>query len=265
MAADSSSSGAPRSRTARRSQDQAGQVQTFRSATAVVVWVVWLLFAVGNWIDLAVQGRDHTSAIAAAILLLVTGIAYDTAQRPRVIADDAGVTVRNPLRDHQIGWSAVTKVDVTDLLRVHCAPAGERPRVINSWAIHYSRRRQFAAEARTRRASRGRRPTFGLPYGTQPSSAGVSAEAEAEKAVRALSERATAAQAEEVWAGGTVPIAGASEPSQIGAVGRLDGTQAVVGTIGVGGWLQPVRSAWSWPAIAAIVIPALILLLVWLG
>jgi len=111
----------------------------------------------------------------------------------------------------------------------------------------------------------GRRPTFGLPYGTQPSSAGVSAEAEAEKAVRALSERATAAQAEAVWAGGTVPIAGASEPSQIGAVGRLDGTQAVVGTIGVGGWLQQVRSTWSWPAIAAIVIPALILLLVWLG
>jgi hypothetical protein len=250
---------------ARRPPDQAGQAQTFRSATAVVVWVVWLLFAVGNWIDLAVQGRDHTSAIAAAILLLVTGIAYDTAQRPRVIADDAGVTVRNPLRDHQIGWASVTKVDLTDLLRVHCAPAGDRPRIINSWAIHYSRRRQFAADARSRRPSRGRRSALGLPYGTQPSGAGASAEAEAEKAVRALSERATAAQAEAVWAGGTVPIAGASEPSRIGAVGRLDATQAVVGTIGAGGWLQPVRSTWSWPAIAAIVIPALILVLVWLA
>jgi PH (Pleckstrin Homology) domain-containing protein len=253
MAADSSSP--PQ---ARRSRDQAGQVQTFRSATAVVVWVVWLLFAVGNWIDLAVQGRDHTSAIAAAILLLVTGIAYDTAQRPRIIADDAGVTVRNPLRDHQVGWASVTKVDLTDLLRVHCAPAGERPRIISSWAIHYSRRRQFAAEARSRRASRGRRSTFGLPYGTPPSAAGASTEAEAEKCVRALNERATAAQAEAVWAGGTVPIAGASQ----GTVGRLDPAQAAVGTIGERGWLQPVRSAWSWPAIAALVIPALILLLV---
>jgi hypothetical protein len=259
MAADSSSP-----LQARRSKNQPGQVQTFRSATAVVVWVVWLLFAVGNWIDLAVQGRDHTSAIAAAILLLVTGIAYDTAQRPRIIADEAGVTVRNPLRDHQVGWASVTNVDLTDLLRVHCASPGERPRIISSWAIHYSRRRQFAADARSRRANRGRRSAFGLAYGTQPSSAGASpsAEAVAEKCVRALSERATAAQAEAVWAGGTVPIAGATLAGQTGTVGRLDAAQALVGNFGKGGWLQPVRSAWSWPAIAAIVIPALILLLV---
>jgi len=237
-------------------------VQTYRSATGVVVWVVWLLFAVGNWIDLAVQGRDHTSAIAAAILLLVTGIAYDTAQRPRIIADEAGVTVRNPLRDHQVGWASVTNVDLTDLLRVHCAQPGERPRIINSWAIHYSRRRQFAADARARRAARGRRSTFGLPYGAQPSAAGSSEEAEAEKIVRSLSERATAAQAEEVWAGGTVPIAGPTLAAQTGTVGRLDAAQALAGSLGGGGWLQPVRSAWSWPAIAAIVIPALILLLV---
>jgi PH (Pleckstrin Homology) domain-containing protein len=260
MAADSSSP--PR---ARRSKDQPGQVQTFRSASALVVWVVWLLFAVANWVDLAVQGRDHTSAIAAAILLLVTGIAYDTAQRPRIIADETGVTVRNPLRDHQVGWASVTKVDLTDLLRVHCAAPGERPKVINSWAVHYSRRRQFAADARSRRANRGRRSAFGLPYGTQPSAAGASEEAEAQKCVRALSERATAAQAEAVWAGGTVPIAGVSQPGPAGTVGRPDATQAAVGTIGARGWLQPVRSTWSWPAIAAIVIPALILLVVWLA
>jgi hypothetical protein len=246
----------------------AGQVQTYRSATALLVWVVWLLFAVGNWIDLAVQGRDHLSAVAAAVLLLVTGIAYDTAQRPRIIADGAGVTVRNPLRDHQVAWESVTKVDMTDLLRVHCAAAGERPRIINCWAVHYSRRRQFAAEARSRRATRGRRSAFGLPYGTAPSPAGASAEAEAQKAVRALSERATAARAEAVWAAGTVPIAGASEPGQAGAigeVGEVQATQAAVGTLGATGWLQPVRSTWSWPAIAAVVIPALILLVVWLA
>ena len=65
-----------------------------------------------------------------------------------------------------------------------------------------------------------------------------------------------------------MPIARASEPGQAGAVGRRDAAQAFAGTIGnLGetGWLQPVRSAWSWPAIAALVIPALILLLVWLA
>jgi len=34
--------------------------------------------------------------VAAAVLLLVTGIAYVTAQRPKLIADDDGVTVRKP-------------------------------------------------------------------------------------------------------------------------------------------------------------------------
>ena len=146
--------------------------QIFRSPTAAVVWVVWLLFAVGNWVDLAVQGRDHTSVVAAAVLLLATGAAYVTAQRPRIIADEAGVTVRNPLRDHRIGWAGVAEVDLVDLLRVHCAwggPPGAPPadrehhKVISAWAIHYSRRRQFAAETKARRGAR--RSTLASPIG----------------------------------------------------------------------------------------------------
>src|SRR5580698_1678941 len=133
-------------------------VQTFRSPTALVVWVVWLLFAAANWVDLAVQGHDHISAVAAALLLLATGFAYITAQRPRIIADEAGITVRNPLRDHRIGWAGVTKIDLADMLRVHCdwAPGspGKHTKVISSWAVHYSRRRQLSAEAKARRGPR---------------------------------------------------------------------------------------------------------------
>ena len=234
-----------------------GNVQTFRSPTALVIWIVWLLFAVANWIDLAVQGRDHTSVVAAALLLLVTGIAYVTAQRPRIIADDAGVTVRNPVRDHRIGWASVTKVDLADLLRVHCdwdpgAAGGKKHRkVISSWAVHYSRRRQLTAEVRSRRGPSSRRSSFGLPSGrglgygdmvpgpatarSAPASSASTAEADAEMIVRLLSERATAAQAETVWATGTVDIARGSEP---------------------------LKSTWSPSAIAAVLIPALILLIV---
>ena len=97
-----------------------GTVQTFRSPTAAVIWVVWLL---SPWLTgstwLCRDETLHLSVVAAAILLLVTGIAYVTAQRPRIIADETGVTVRNPLRDHRIGWAAVIKVDLADLLRVH--------------------------------------------------------------------------------------------------------------------------------------------------
>jgi len=92
--------------------------QVFRSPTAIIVWWVWVLFAVANLIDLAVQGRDRLSLVAAAILVLLTGIAYVTAQRPRVIADSAGITIVNPLRDYRIGWAGVTRVDLADLLRM---------------------------------------------------------------------------------------------------------------------------------------------------
>ena len=217
-----------------------GQPQTFRSPTVVVVWVVWLLFAVANWIDLAIQGRDHLSLVAAAILLLATGVAYVTAQRPRIIADDAGVTIRNPLRDHRIGWTGVAKVDLVDLLRVHCAwggpagavPAGQQHRkVISAWAVHYSRRRQFAAEAKARRVARspgGRTPT-GFPSGGRglssgapaPGSGASPAAAEAEMIVRLLRERATAAQAEAVWAGGaTDAVPGEAAERTAPAAGR---------------------------------------------
>jgi hypothetical protein len=244
--------------------------QVFRSPTAVVVWVVWLLFAVGNWIDLAVQGRDHLSVVAAAVLLLATGAAYVTAQRPRVVADDAGVTIRNPLRDHRIGWAGVAEVDLVDLLRVHCAwggPPGAAPadrehhKVISAWAVHYSRRRQFAAEARARRGARRSASAFPAGFGRSYGSAALArepasaSEAEAEKIVKLLQERATAARAEAVWATSTVEIAGAPAES---APETVPGTTAVATT----GWTEPLTTTWSRRALAALLIPALILLIV---
>jgi hypothetical protein len=256
------------------------KVQTFRSPTAVVVWVVWLLFAVGNWIDLAVQGRDKVSAVAAAILLLVTGFAYACAWRPRIIVDEEGVTVRNPLLDHRVGWANIAKVDLADLLRVHCevgAPAtgGRKQKVISSWAVHYSRRRQLAAETRARRAASGRRSSFGLSglgggFGSRGMSLGGPvarpaasdpAEAEAEKIARLLSDRAAAARSGEIQAEIQAEIPPEIPPETETQAGTQAGTQAVPGSA-MAGWLQPLTSTWSGRALTAIGIPALILLIV---
>jgi hypothetical protein len=239
---------------------------TFRSPTAVVVWVLVLLFVAGNLIDLAVQGRDHLSAVAAAALVLGAGVAYVAAQRPRIIADDAGVTVRNPLRDHRIGWAGVAEIDLADLLRVHCAwggPPGAAPadrdhhKVISAWAIHYSRRRQFATEIKARRTARrsavglpGRPGGRSLPYGSSaPRTDHTSAEADAERTARLLQDRATAARAEAVWAGSTTEVAADTAP-------------AATTTVTASGRAEPLTSTWSRRALAALLIPALILLIV---
>jgi uncharacterized membrane protein YgcG len=135
--------------------------QVFRSPSAVIVWWVWLLFAVGNLIDLAVQGRDHLALVGAFILLFVTGIVYVTAHRPRIVVDADRLTIANPMRDHRVDWAAVAGADPTDLLRVRCEwPDGDgtRQRIIYSWAVHSSRRRQIIADLRAQRqAQRGGR------------------------------------------------------------------------------------------------------------
>ena len=222
-------------------QDQNGR-QVFRSVGAVVVWWIWVLFAVGNLIDLAVQGRDHLSLVAAFILLFVTGIVYITALRPRLIADEDGLTIANPVRDHRVGWATVAGADPTDLLRVRCEwpeGTGTARRAIYSWAVHSSRRRQVAAEMRARRQSRaGSQGGFGSvtsfggfglagAFGSEPSPDGDPLRLDASKVVATLSER--------------------------GAEARLNapGTPAAA----------PV-SSWDWLAVAAIVIPGLALLVI---
>jgi hypothetical protein len=221
--------------------------QTYRSPFAVLIWWVWALFAIGNLIDLAVQGRDHFSLVAAFILVLVTGVVYAAALRPRIIADDDGLSIVNPLRDHRIGWPAVASVEATDLIRVRCewplggredtAPqggqaeggqtaAGVGKRVIYSWAVHSSRRRQFAAQIRAERVrSRPRGTGSGSPFAAPPPrDTPAPTFGDVGPVVSALGARAK--QAHEV------------APSQ----------QA-----------RPPVSTWYWPALAAIVIPALAL------
>ena len=196
------------------------------------------------------------------------------------------MTVRNPLRDHRIGWAGVAEVDLVDLLRVHCAwggPPGAAPadrehhKVISAWAIHYSRRRQFAAEAKARRGARRSTSAFpvgfGRSYGSvEPARAPASAsEADAERIVKLLQARATAAHAEAVWADSPAEIPGAHPangtdaepaPDPASATASAATASAVTTTVAAAGWTEPLTSTWSRRALAALLIPALILLIV---
>ncbi len=210
--------------------------QVFRSPAARAIWWLWTLFAVANLIDLAVQGRDHLSAVAACALLLVTGIVYAAAQRPRIISGANGVTIVNPLREHRVGWPAVVGFDATELLRMRCSwltedGAESEMRGFYAWAAHSSRRRQVAAELRAQRQARGRSPRAGFggfgagPRDDAPPPAPLGLDVAV--VVAALGERAEQA--------------------------KLDAPDLRP---------QPPVSTWSWPAIAAIGVPALLLAIV---
>jgi hypothetical protein len=204
-------------------QGPAGR-QVFRSPVAVAIWWLWVLFAAGNLIDLAVQGRDHVSLVAAFVLLFVTGLVYVTAQRPRIVAGADALTIANPLRDHRVGWAAVAGADPTDLLRVRCEwPDGDGTArsVIYSWAVHSSRRRQVSAELRAQRQSRsGTRSGFGVFGGaggsgltgafgasSEPSPEGDPLRLDAGRVIAALTERAERARLEAPDTPAAAPVA----------------------------------------------------------
>ncbi len=211
--------------------------QVFRSPTARVVWWLWALFAVANLIDLAVQGRDHLSVVAACTLLLVTGIVYATALRPRIIADADGVTIVNPLREYRVGWPAVVGFDATELLRMRCSWLTEdgtesEMRGFYAWAAHSPRRRRIAAEQRAQGQAQGRTPRLSIG-----------------------------------GFGGAAARDDAPPPAPLGL--DVDVVVAALGELAEQAKLdapaarpQPPVSTWSWAAIAAILAPALLLAIV---
>lgn len=208
--------------------------QRFRSPFAVAIWWLWALFALGNLIDLAVQGRNHGSVDTAFAVLLITGVVYTAALRPRILADSGGMTLVNPLRDHRVGWAAVVGIDPAELIRVRCKwpldDGGTGSRAIYSWAVHSSRRKQAAARMRERRrAARAAAGVRGFgAFGAPPEAARPPAPtaADADHVITALTSLADQARA--------------AAPDE----------RAV-----------PPVSTWNWMAIAVIVVPALALLI----
>jgi len=133
--------------------------EVFRRTGPLVFWWIWLAFATFNVVDLAIQGSGHFAVVVTAILVAVTGVAYACALRPRVIASDAGLAVKNPVRDYRIPWGAVETVDVGDWVRVHCTPVPGQAtgKTIDCWALFAPARyrRKTGRTAQTRAFAAG--------------------------------------------------------------------------------------------------------------
>ena len=129
----------------------------YRSVMARIIWWVWVAFAAANVLDLAIQGHNHFSAVVAVVLVLITGAAFDVAFRPRVVADDEGLMIRNPLRDHRLPWGCVESLELGDSLEVRCRwDTGEGPRrkKLYGWAVHSPRRSRLKADLRAHRQAK---------------------------------------------------------------------------------------------------------------
>jgi Bacterial PH domain len=120
--------------------------RVFRSGALRVGGWVWMVFAALNFVDLIWRGRDMASAIAAAVMLLGTGVAYAVALRPRIVADDEAVRFDNLLRDVRLPWEAVTRFEGGDAVYAH---VGDRR--FRAFILQTSPRARARSEMKARR------------------------------------------------------------------------------------------------------------------
>jgi hypothetical protein len=261
-------------------KDPDSEPEVFRSAGSLILSWAWFVVALIILVDLAVQGRDHVAVVTAVVVLVITGIVYACAWRPKIVADSAGISLINPVRDHRVPWLAVVKVDVVNAVRVHCTPApgAARGKVIYSWAVQSSPRsarkaalrRQAANQPRPRLTPRPRSlqpPPSAVPkYGELPDAAKEALDrSSADFIAGRLSERAQHARQAAARAAGAHPPTNpdASRPGEPGA----DQAAAVAADTRTDGDSQAAAAAepvvqWAWRPIAAMIAPLLLLLLV---
>jgi hypothetical protein len=229
--------------------------ETFRLAPPLVFWWVWLVFVAANVLDYVVQGLPSArfGALVGAILLLVTGLAYTLALRPRVIAAGAGITVVNPYRTHFVPWRRVTAVDAGEWLEVHYEPASETAssagsRTVHCWALYVSGR------SRRQIASGPSRPRDELPRGLRGTlragRPGVSQATPPGRASRLPEEARYLA---------SLPPAKAIAVRLDSQASRERARADNPGREGTPDKTSPATAAWSWTAVAAVAVPALIL------
>jgi Bacterial PH domain len=193
----------------------------FRLVSPIVIWWVWVVFAIVTLALVAIPGHNYFSAELAAGLAAVTAIVYATALRPSVFADDDGVHVQNPLRDHRIGWGGLSEVYLGDMVEFSCSrPAPRHDKTVYCWALYSSRRGRLRARMRT---SSGPSLVFGFA-------------------------RAATAGAKEPSRPDTVELM-AAELRRRSVAAREDGAPAAV-----------LQSTWAWWPVAALVLPAAALL-----
>jgi hypothetical protein len=246
--------------------------EVLRLAGPVVLWWIWLAFVAANVVDFAVQGLPSArfGAVVSAVLLFVTGLAYTLALRPRVIADGAGLTVVNPFRTHRVPWRLIQSVDTGEWVRVrYAAPDGAQTPTLHCWALYVS------ARAR-RKISRGN-PAPRRGYGAFGAGFGRASRA-AEAVSGYASSSGDSRLPEEARLLASMPVAKAMasrldtraarerarRPRQAQEPGRgeMGGEQPPVTADAIGQAPEAVTSSWAWLPLAAVVIPALVLLIV---
>jgi hypothetical protein len=124
----------------------ASRAKVFRSGAIRFAGWAWMVFAVLNLADLVWRGRDIASLVAAAVMLLGSGIAYAVALRPRIAADEDSLRFHNLIRDVRLPWESVERFEGGDAVYAHVGA-----RRIRAYVLQTSPRSRAKQELKAQR------------------------------------------------------------------------------------------------------------------
>lgn len=268
--------------------------RVYRLTGPQVVWWAWVALAVFSLGDLVIQGHDYLSLKFALGLLTVTGLVYACTLWPRVIADDRGVMVQNPFRRFAIPWAAVRGIFLADSVEIQCARGKQKKdKTVYSWALSSARRGRARARLHGWQLEQGKRnrpSNYGQLPGQAKELVKMTPTEVMAREMAVLSEDAKASSGDAAGAAGYGPDdsrlgeaglgdarlagGGLARPSVNGASksgsaaagtdqadpGRADTGQASAESAGLdaggdAGGGPVVTASWSWPALAAFLVP----------
>lgn len=243
--------------------------RVFKMTMPTVLWWCWVGLVVLSAADLLIQGHRLVPLGYAFGGLAITGLVYACTLWPRVIADDVGVKVLNPFRRFDIPWGAVRGIFLADSVEFQCArPVPKKDKTVYSWALSSPRRARARAQLRGWQWDQGSRsrPTG---YAQMPESAqSLVRMTTAEIMARELAALSDNARFNSVVADveidmpntGPVPSDTASRDTVRAAEQGGQDQGAADGAPDDSGGADPAEvmsSAWAWPPVLAVVLPAI--------
>jgi hypothetical protein len=183
----------------------------FRLPVPLVLWWAWVAFALLNLGYIIADSATIAGLRGAALLVLVTGIMYACTVHSRVESDPDGITIYNPLLSHRAPWGAIEGIYLGDSVEFNCArPAPRKAKTIYSWAL-YSRRRSRVRQQMQRNiflpnrlggmTSRTGHPGQGLGRGAAAEAEELSKQASSQLMATELGRRVTEARDQGAVAG----------------------------------------------------------------
>jgi Bacterial PH domain len=227
----------------------------FRMTPPLVIWWLWVGLVVFSAADLLIQGHRLVPLGYLFGGLAVTGLVFACTAWPRVTADEAGIKVFNPFRVFTIPWGAVRGIYLADSVEVQCV---RRPpkndKTVYSWALSSPRRARARAQLRAWQWDQGKR-NRPSGYSQLPQSAqSLVKMTTAEIMARELAAMSNEARFKSVVEDVDIDVTGIGSD----AVPRDTASRDTVRSpqADSAGSAEVVSSSWAWPAVLAVLIPA---------